>query len=97
MFPLQSLPKFDATPAATSSTSGARKGPNAGGTSSPKATGKKVLTSVEQDQLVVLQEQHTQIASFLSRAQKERKLTDVVLLKRNLEELEQEMSRLTTR
>lgn len=45
----------------------------------------------------MLQEQHTQIASFLSRAQKERKLTDVVLLKRNLEELEQEMSRLTTR
>lgn len=97
MFPLQSLPKFDATPASSSSTAASKKGTSASGTSSPKATGKKSLTPAEQDQLVVLQEQHTQIASFLSRAQKERKLTDVVLLKRNLEELEQEMSRLTTR
>jgi hypothetical protein len=97
MFPLQSLPKFDATPSASSSTAASKKGPSASGTSSPKAAGKKSLTPAEQDQLVVLQEQHTQIASFLSRAQKERKLTDVVLLKRNLEELEQEMGRLTTR
>ncbi|CAO1619390.1 unnamed protein product [Sympodiomycopsis kandeliae] len=43
----------------------------------------------------VLQEQRNQIASFLARAQKERKLNDLPLLQRNLNELDQEIQKLS--
>lgn len=46
-------------------------------------------------QLAILQEQRDQIAAFLSRAQKGRKLNDAMVLRKNFEELEVEIARLT--
>lgn len=78
MFPLQSIPKPQPK--------------------QHKKSASTASTSTRTDaatiaQLEVLAEQRDQIASFLSRAQKERKLNDVPLLKRNLDELEKEMER----
>ncbi|CAO1625091.1 unnamed protein product [Parajaminaea phylloscopi] len=86
MFPLQSLPKFDSKPAKHR-----RQTSSAPSTAAGSANG-----SVESnEQLAILQEQKSQIAGFLERANKERKLNDAAVLKRNLEELEAEIMRLT--
>lgn len=79
MFPLQSLPKLESSK------------PNG---SAPKRSASASLSSAS-PHLAVLQEQRSQIAHFLERAQKERKLNDAAALRRNLEELDVEIAKMS--
>lgn len=85
MFPLQSLPKLEQPPKHKRSKSSISSGTNNTQPSTPS----------EDPALAVLREQRDQIAHFLSRAQKERKLNDAGVLRKNLEELEAEIARHT--
>lgn len=79
MFPLQSLPKIDSTP-------------RAHGRLPSSSTSASVAASPH---LAVLQEQRSQIAHFLDCANRERKLNDAASLRRNLEELDAEIAKLS--
>lgn len=89
MFPLQSIPKAAPRNKNQHKRDGSTATTNGDGAAAVAAGASAATAS----HLAILQEQRDQIASFLSRAQKERKLNDVPLLKRNLDELDREMQR----